>query len=102
MSTKHVQNNTWVNASVKMHFILFIRFFSSRWVENKDFGEQAIQGWPAAVKVIDYIQSMTFWKRPKKVTSYDALVKHYNDNFVMLSFQFFFNITSIFKGFLKV
>lgn len=101
MCAKHVQNNMWDNVSVKMYFTLFIRICSTRWAENKDFVEEAIQFWPAVVKVIGHFQSMTPSKRPK-ITSHDTLVKHYSDKFVMLSLQFFFNIAAIFKSFLKV
>ena len=85
-----------------MHFTLFIRFCATRWVEDKDFAKQAIQVCSAAVKVIRHFQSMAPSKRPKKITSQGTLVKHYNDKFVMLSLQFFFNIAAIYEGFLKV
>ena len=52
------QNNTWDNASVKMHFTLFIRSCSTRWVQSKDVAKRAIQSWPAVMKVICCFQSM--------------------------------------------
>ena len=39
-----------------MYFTLLVRFCSTRWVEDKDVAERAIQAWPAVAKVVAILE----------------------------------------------
>ena len=79
---------------------LLIRFCATRWVENEEVAKRAIELWPNIVKVVKHWQSLSKSKRPKNA-SYETLVKHHLDKYVPLKMQFFQDVASHLKAFLK-
>ena len=77
-----------------------IKFCETRWIEDKEVAERALEVWESVAATVRYWESLCKSKKPKNNNSFDTLVIHYQDLFMTAKLHFFAFIASILKSFL--
>ena len=76
-----------------------IKFCETRWIEDKEVAERALEVWESVVATIRYWESLCKSKKSKNNNSFDILVIHYQDCWCQRNCTFFAFIASILKPF---
>ena len=82
--------------------VFAMRFCPTRWTENEDVAERAINVWDQFVTVIEHFTKLPASKQPKNNTSYDSLKVNIKDKLMKVKFHVFKDIAHKMNKFLKV
>lgn len=77
-----------------------VNFLQFRWIKNEQVAERATEVWEGAGKVIVHWFTLPASKRSKENKSYDMLIEHHRDSFMLAKLHFFKHVASTFKPFL--
>ena len=82
-----------------LYFEFTLGFYATRWVEDQAVAERGILVWSNMVKIVKHWESLCKSERPQN-KSYETLVMHHSDKFMLLKMQFFRFLTKKLKPFL--
>lgn len=77
-----------------------MKFCETRWIEDKDVAERALEVWKSVVATVKYWEGLSKSKKPRNNKSFDCLVIHYQDKLMTAKLHFYAFIAGILKPFL--